>query len=146
VNSSVHSYRVEDSAVVVGRFKNGVLATVDTFFCIPDQSSKNRLEIYGSQGSILAEGTIGQGEAGEMMAFLEGGQAGYEAQQARAQGSGIPIKPPPVNMYRAEIEAFSQSIIEGRDTQASALAGLRSQIVLAACYESAKSQVQITVI
>ena len=53
-------------------------------------------------------------------------------------------RPPPVNMYRAEIEAFSQAIIEGRDTQESAQAGLRSQIVLSACYESARLRKSVT--
>jgi len=30
------------------RFSNGALGIVDAFFSIPDDSSKNRLEIYGS--------------------------------------------------------------------------------------------------
>jgi predicted dehydrogenase len=56
----VHSYRSEDSAVTLLEFQGGALATVDSYFCIPDESSRNVLEIYGSRGSILAEGTIGQ--------------------------------------------------------------------------------------
>jgi len=44
-----------------------------------------------------------------------------------------------VNMYRAEIEGFSQALLDGRPTDESAEAGLRSQKVLAACYESART-------
>ena len=138
INRTVHRYAAEDSGAVLVRFKNGATATVDTFFCIPDNSSKNRLELYGSRGGILAQGTLGQAEAGEMVAFLEGEAKGYDAQQARAAGGGLIIAPPPVNMYRAEIEAFSQALLEGRKTTESALAGLRSQLILDACYKSAR--------
>jgi predicted dehydrogenase len=144
-NRTIHRYAAEDSGAVLARFKNGATATVDTFFCIPDNSSKNRLELYGSRGSILAQGTIGQGEAGEMVAYLEGEDKNYDASQARAAGGSLIIAPPPVNTYRAEIEAFSQALLEGRKTSESALAGLRSQMVLAACYQSAKTRREVRI-
>lgn len=135
-NNIVHDYKSEDSAVAMLFFENGALGTVDTYFCIPDNSSKNVLELYGSKGSILAKGTIGQGSAGEMIAFLE--QANdYDAQQARTETQGIVIAPEPVNPYLAEIEEFSQAIIDDREPLINAELGLRSQKVLAACYESA---------
>jgi predicted dehydrogenase len=137
-NHTVQRYATEDSAALLLRFKNGALATVDTFFCIRDRSSKNRLELYGSRGSILAQDTIGQGDGGEMTAFLEDGGKAYDAKQARNQAGGMVIAPKPVNTYRAEIEEFSQALLDGRETKESALRGLRSQIILEACYRSAK--------
>jgi predicted dehydrogenase len=110
---------------------------VDTLFCIRDHSSKNRLELYGSRGSILAEDTIGQGDGGKMVAFLAPPR-GYDARQARSTGRSIVIAPKPVNTYRTEIEDFSQALLDGRDTNESALRGLRSQIILEACYRSAR--------
>jgi predicted dehydrogenase len=139
VNNTVHEYKSEDSAAVLLFFENGALATVDTFFCIPDESSKNVLELYGSRGSILAKGTIGQGPAGEMIAFLEGEGKDYDAQQSRTEAGGMIIAPEPVNTYQAEIEQFSQAIIDDREPIIGADLGLRSQKVLAACYESARS-------
>ena len=139
INGTVHDYESEDSATALLSFENGALATVDTFFCIPDASSKNVLELYGSQGSILAKGTIGQGPGGQMAAFLEGEDKSYDAQQSRGEDNGIIIAPEPVNTYRAEIEEFGQAIIEDRETAINAELGLRSQKVLAACYESARS-------
>ncbi len=65
INNSIHDYNSEDSAIVALKFENGAMATVDTYFCIPDNSSKNILELYGSMGSILAKGTIGQGDSGD---------------------------------------------------------------------------------
>ena len=139
INNSVHSYESEDSAVVSLMFENGALGTVDTFFCIPDNSSKNILELYGSRGSILAKGTIGQGESGEMIAYLESDDVGYDAQQARSAADGIVLNPEPVNTYMAEIEEFSRAILENRTPKNNALIGLRNQITLAACYKSART-------
>ncbi len=137
--SNVHDYKSEDSAIVSLKFKNGALATVDTFFCIPDNSSKNVLELYGSGGSILAKGTIGQGDAGEMLAYLEDESAGYDAQQHREESSALRIEPVPENTYLAEIVEFSNALLENREPLNNAAIGLKSQKVLAACYRSAAS-------
>jgi len=146
IGSTIHDYRSEDSAAATLSFENGALATVDTFFCIPDAGSKNVLELYGSQGSILAQGTIGQGPAGKMVAFLEGDDRGYDAQQARTGDQGMVIDPKPVNTYQAEIEEFSRAIIEDRQPAISSELGLRSQKILAACYESARSGQAVEVV
>ena len=138
-NNLVHSYKSEDSAIVSLLFENGALGTVDTCFCIPDNSSKNILELYGSKGSILAKGTIGQGPGGEMVAYLEGDSEGYDAQQARDDGKGLIINPEPVNTYMAEIEEFSCAILDKREPANHFHLGLRSQKVLTACYQSAKT-------
>ncbi len=131
-NRSVQDYESEDSAVAMLRFASGALATVDAFFCIPDASSLNRLELYGSQGSIVAENTIGQAAQGVMRALLEG-------------GGTIDISPAPVNTYRAEIEEFSQAVLDARPSALSGEAGLHSQKVMAACYESARSGQAVSV-
>ena len=138
INNSVHDYKSEDSATAMLFFENGALATVDTFFCIPDNSSKNVFELYGSKGSILAEGTIGQGPAGRMTAFLEQHGKDYDAQQARSAAEGLTIEPEPVNTYQAEIEEFSRAVLEDREPLISGELGLRSQKILTACYESAR--------
>jgi predicted dehydrogenase len=139
INNSVQAYKSEDSAIVSLFFENGALATVDTYFCIPDNSSKNILELYGSKGSILARGTIGQGSAGEMIAYLETDNIGYDAKQERNSGEGIIINPEPVNPYLAEIEEFSKAILDKREPMNNAEIGLQSQKVIAACYLSAKT-------
>jgi predicted dehydrogenase len=138
INNTVHNYKSEDSAVAMLFFENRAIATVDNFFCIPDNSSKNVLELYGSKGSILAKGTIGQGDAGEMVAYLEEKYTGYDAQQSRSEAGGITMSPEPVNTYRAEIEEFGKAVTEDREPSNSADIGLQSQKVLAACYESAR--------
>lgn len=145
INRSVHAYASEDSAVATLLFENGATGVVDAFFCIPDEASQNRLELYGSLGSILATGTIGQGDRGSMTACLKAEAGGYDAQQARSSADTVPIAPAPANMYRAEIEEFGAAILEGREPSNGAGPGLRSQKVLAACYESARDGTAIEV-
>lgn len=113
---------------------------MDSYFCIPDNSSKNILELYGSKGSILARKTIGQGEFGEMIACFEENDSGYDAIQIRSKNSGIAINPEPVNMYFAEISEFNFAIREKRTTANSAIIGLSNQKIIASCYEAAKSK------
>ncbi len=145
ISSLVHSYGSEDSAVATLVFENGALGTVDTFFCIPDEGSKNVLELYGSAGSILAKGTIGQGSQGEMTFYSRPDGQGYDAQQVRDLGRGIALNPPPVNIYRAEIEEFSQALLDGRESALAGDRGFRSQKILEACYESARTSKSVSV-
>jgi len=133
----VHDYASEDTAVVLLEFACGAKGVVDCLFNVPDASSKNRLELYGSKGSILAEGTIGQGEIGQMTAYIEESDKSYEATQVRDAGAGNAIAPLPLNMYRAEVEAFSRAVLEDSAPPVGGELGLWSQKVLAACYESA---------
>jgi predicted dehydrogenase len=135
----VHDYRSEDSAVALLQFASGALATVDTFFCIQDEGSRNVLELHGSAGSILAEGTIGQGSHGKMVAVMTRDAGGYKAEQTRSSTNGTPIDPLPVNPYCAEIEEFSRAILECREPSIGGREGIRSQQILTACYESAKT-------
>lgn len=139
-NTLVHSYAVEDTAVTVLRFDNGAEGVVDNCFNIPDASSKNRLEVYGTKGSVLAEGTIGQLPGGRMCAYLERGAKGYDAQQSRETGSvQEDIELAPVNMYQAEVERFSKCIEDDVTPSVSGEEGLWSQRVVSACYESART-------
>ncbi len=137
---TVHDYPSEDSAVATVEFASGALGVVDAFFCLPDEASQNRLELYGSRGGILARGTIGQSARGEMIAHIEDPSSGYDALQTRPSAAGIAIDPPPINPYRAEIEEFSQAILENREPSNNGRLGLQSQRVLAACYDSARTR------
>jgi len=135
----VQGYPVEDGAVATLEFAGGALGTVDAFFCVRDEGSRNALELYGSSGTILASGTIGQGSAGEMTAILAPSGGAYDPKQARAGGAAERIAPEPVNVYRAEVEAFGRTVLGGLKEDPGAMHGLRSQKILAACYESSRS-------
>jgi len=143
--SLVQDYPVEDSALLSVKFANGALGVVDTFFSIPDNSSRNRLEIYGSRGSILAEGTIGQMPTGKATAYLEKETRGYAAEQKREESTAEEITPGLVNGYQREIEVFAEAIEKDSKPPISGEDGLWSQKVVLAAYKSAKTGKRITV-
>ena len=136
----VQAYPSEDSATVLLEFANGAQATVDSFFCIPDQASQTRLEIYGSCGSVLAEGTIGQGSGGRMQGCFAVGTDGYEADQRKDGAGGFrPVEFPQVNPYTAECEYFADCVLGGRPPEINgAENALRVLRLAEAAYRSAR--------
>jgi len=113
--SLVQDYKSEDASTTLLEFKDGAHATVDCFYCIPDEASRTRLEIYGSQGAILSEGTIGQSHSGKLEGIFGLGDAGYDAQQHKdveRSFKAIPFQE--VNPYTAECEYFADCILCGR--------------------------------
>ena len=137
VGHLVQGYAVEDSAVVSLTFANGAMGVVDCAFNVPDETVSNRLELYGSEGSLLFENTIGQCEGGTMIFRRRAGAAGYDAQQVREGESQVTLTPDPVNLYRAQIEAFSQAILDDVEPPVSGVHGVRVQRLLQTCYASA---------
>ena len=138
----VFSYPVDDASSTLLRFESGAHGFVDAFFCVPDSSVLSRLEVYGSRGSILAEGTIGQGSGGTMVAYVSEETRGYDAQQAResADVKPQPITAEPVNPYTGEIEYLSACIEERRAPTINTLEeGLRTLAIAEAAYRSAQS-------
>lgn len=145
INNNVHQFETEDSAVTMLYFEDGAIATIDTFFCIPDNASKNVLEIYGSKGSITAKGTIGQGSAGDMKAYIEPAIITYDPSQSRTESKPMNIVPLPINIYRAEIEDFSEAVIKNRPPSNSSQIALGNQLILDACYRSSKEGLIVNV-
>ena len=69
----VHKYptRIEDTSTIVVRFRNGAHGIIDNYFNIPDAAAQNALELFGTKGSIIARGTIGQDPTGQMFSILQ---------------------------------------------------------------------------
>ncbi len=134
----VQDYPVEDTAVAMARFDNGAIGTVDCCFNVPDDASRNRLEVYGSAGSLLAEGTIGQSPLGSLTACFSP-QSGYDASQIRSQTRGVmEVKEAPAPMYAGEFDHFAAAVLDDAPLDISAAEGLWSMRLLDACYRSAR--------
>ncbi len=111
----VQGYKPADATTTLLEFRSGAHATVDCFFCIPDEASHTRLEVYGSQGALLSEGTIGQSTGGKLDGLFGAGDKGYDAAQDKdvvRKFERVPF--PKVNPYTAECEYFAQCILDGR--------------------------------
>lgn len=115
VNTLVQDYKSDDASTTLLEFKSGAQATVDCFYCIPDEASRTRLEIYGSQGAVLAEGTIGQSVGGVLEILETSAPAGYDAQQSKDVARKFQKTPfPKINPYTAECEYFADCILQRR--------------------------------
>jgi len=81
----VHKYatRIEDTSTILARFRNGAHGIIDNYFNIPDAAAQNALELFGTKGSIIARGTVGQDPTGQMFSILQAQETGYDASQVR---------------------------------------------------------------
>ncbi|MDR3644906.1 MAG: Gfo/Idh/MocA family oxidoreductase [Clostridia bacterium] len=132
-------YEVEDSASMIFETDKGAFCYVDSNFNIPDAAAKCRLEIYGTQGSMLAEGTIGQVEGGTLSVVLSDAALGYDAKQDRVDVTPVNVAVEFGNMYTREIESFSRSILTGSPVEVPIEDAVQVQRVVEAAYESSKN-------
>jgi len=136
----VQDYRSEDTSVCLLRFRTGAIGAVDALFNVPDDAARNALEVYGSRGSVVSFGTIGQDSPGKLTAVLERGGKAYDAAQVRE--GPVPaetVEPEPVNIYRAHVEAFSRAVAEDTPPPIPGEDGLWNHRVIEACYRSAQT-------
>ncbi len=140
-------YPVEDSSTTLLRFENGAQATVEAFFNIPDAAGQGRMEIYGSRGSIQAEGTIGQMPGGKMVAYLSDDTKAYDPNQSH-EAVDITVREmdfTPVNMYASEMDYLSTCVAnEVRPDFCTGEDGLYVMKIAQAAYESSKTGRKVT--
>lgn len=125
IGTKTFKYDVEDSAALMVEMDNGSYSYIDTNFNIPNEATKSRLEIYGTKGSLIAEGTIGQEEVGNLYTVYSGDNL---ADNEKEVVFG--------NMYTKEIESFSESILKGSSIEVTIDDALYIQRVVDAAYES----------
>jgi predicted dehydrogenase len=133
------NYNVEDSASVLMEMSNGAYSYVDANFNIPDAAARCKLEIYGTKGSLLAEGTIGQVEGGKLEALISDDKLGYDSQQERVDVGHKEISVVFGNIYTKEVESFGESILNGRDVEIGIEEAIQVQRVVDAAYISSGS-------
>lgn len=138
-DTKTFNYDVEDTANVILKLDGGLTAYVDVNFNIPDEAAICRLEFYGTKGSIFAEGTLGQEESGEVKVIISD-QAGYDAAQTRGETKSSTLTCELGNMYTKEIDAFSDSILNGTEVEVPMADAVHVQRVVEAAYRSAEEE------
>jgi len=131
------SYEVEDSAMISFRSKNGVLGHIDVNFNIPDSASTSRMEIYGTKGSLFAEGTLGQEEVGRLK-FIYSPQGDYEASQTRGVTKSKNYYGKKGNIYLKQFARFTSLIRRGKLDYSSAKEALKIQRICDEIYAQEK--------
>lgn len=132
-------YDVEDSCWALFELDSGAFGAVDVNFNIPDDAAPCRLEIYGTGGSVRAEGSIGQEDGGDVRVVLSGEGAGYDALQSRAPTCSRRLTGTLGNLYAREIASFGESILTDRPVEVPAEDAARLQMVIEAVYRSAQT-------
>ncbi len=147
VGRQVHSYKSEDSATILLETRNGTQASIDCFYCIPDEASRTRLEIYGSAGAILTEGTVGQSRGGKMEGILGLQAGGYDAMQNKDVIRKFqPIPFDKLDPYMEEVSYFADCILAGRPPEINDAANALSIARLVdAAYESSRKRKIISI-
>lgn len=143
----VHDYApVEDTSTVILRFESGAHGIVDNYFNIPDNASKNRLEIYGSRGSILGDGTIGQDPTGKLEVFVMEGDAGYSANQLRTETSAVTIYEDlhSTGLYALEVKDFADAVSAGENPPIDGYRAMKNDEVTLAIYKAVKEKRVVT--
>ncbi|MFO7948138.1 MAG: Gfo/Idh/MocA family oxidoreductase [Armatimonadota bacterium] len=135
----VQDYPAEDTAAALLEFKSGAKGFVDALFNVPDAASRQALEVYGSKGSVVTFGTIGQESGGSINAAVESGDKGYDAEQTREEEIEQTIEPEPVNIYAAHISGFVDAIENDTEPPIPGEEGIWSHRVMEACYEAART-------
>lgn len=136
----VQDYRSEDASTTLLELQSGAQASADCFFCIPDEASRTRLEIYGSRGAVLAEGTIGQSTGGKVEGILDLGAGGYEAKQSKDVVRKFErIAFPAINPYTAECSYFADCILRNEPpTTNDSKSAVRNMARIEQAYAAAK--------
>ena len=145
-DTKTFSYDVDDSSSVLIKLDNGVTGYVESNFNIPDEAAFCRMEFYGTKGSILCEGTIGQVEGGTVKAVFANDDAGYAAAQNRDQSGAVMLEADlSGNMYTKEIESFSDSILNGTPVQVPLTDAIHIQKVVTAAYKASDEGITVAI-
>ena len=138
------SYNVDDSGMLLMKMNNGAIAMVDANFNIPDAAAKCKMEFYGTKGSMMAEGTISQIEAGQVEVFMSDDAKGYDAAQERCELKAQMLEVEFGNMYTKEVEAFGNAIINDTEPVVTAQSAVQVQNIIESAYNASESKKYIT--
>ena len=128
-------YEVEDSAVITFKSEGGILGHIDVNFNIPDNAAASRLEIYGTDGSLFAEGTLSQEEGGQMK-YIYSPQGAYEAQQNRVMDEAQTFHGAGENIYLKHFNVYAGLVKSGKPDYTSAERALKIQMICDDIYEN----------
>ena len=98
-------------------------------------------ELFGTKGSIIARGTIGQDPTGQMFSILQPQETGYDANQVRdTQPNRQEYQLEGIGIYGQMITLFTDCILQNRQPPASLADGRHSVKVVNAIYLAARER------
>ncbi|HEX8537129.1 MAG TPA: Gfo/Idh/MocA family oxidoreductase, partial [Cystobacter sp.] len=101
----VHDYAVDDGAILMGRFRGGILGLIQVAYNCPETFPRRTLEVIGTRARALACNTMGQTPGGTLTLT------------DAATGEERPVTFSPEedrSPFLHQVEAFSTCVLEGR--------------------------------
>jgi len=135
----VHKYPtpIEDTSTIVVHFENGAHGIIDSYFNLPDAAAQNALELHGTKGSIIGQGTIGQDPTGKMFSIIQEQETGYNANQVRnIEVARQEYHFEGIGLYGQMIDLFSRSIVEDSEPPITLEDGRHSVKLVNAIYKA----------
>ena len=118
-DSSIHNYEVEETGAILMRFHNGAQGFTDLSFSVPHCDTV--FEIYGTEGTV----TVVNDNGWKIHTYFNG-----EKQVISSEYE---------DLYQHQFEHFAECVTTGIPPIASGDDGLRTNTILAAAYQSAKT-------
>lgn len=143
-----HKYptRLEDASTIILRFSNGAHGIVDNYFNLPDAAAQNTLELHGTKGAIIGQGTIGQDPTGKMFSVLQSGETGYNAEQVRdVTTDRQEYHFEGIGLYGQMIDAFSRCVQENQEPPVTLKDGRHSVAVVESIYKAVREKRTVSV-
>ena len=136
-----YSTPIEDTSTILARFGNGAHGIIDNYFNIPDAAAQNSLELYGTKGTLIGQGTIGQDPTGKMFSILQAQETGYNANQVRnVEAQRQEYRLEGIGLYGQMIDIFSRCIMDNTEPPVTLADGRHSVAVVLAIYEAIRKR------
>ena len=126
-NTRTFSYDVDDMCNLLLQLENGAVAYIDGAFNAHSAPGGNLLEVYGTRGTILVQGSIGQVEQGRALTL---------SIDAEGRRGSYTLREDFTNLYQKEIEAFSEAVLKGTEPPVPLADGIWVQKVAEAAYQA----------
>jgi predicted dehydrogenase len=125
----VHDYEVEDTCTALFRFQSGAQGVMECYMSVPNHHGRRLVEVYGSEGMLVAQNTIFQLPTGDLWHYRRTSDGFADAEPEEVEYT-------PANMYETEIRLFSEAVESHSPYQISGEEGLCVQRVVDAIYRS----------
>ena len=125
VQHRVHRYAVDDGAMILGRTRGGVLASLHVAYNHPESLPRRRLEVIGTGGMLVAENTMGQEPGGSLIL--------HDA--ASGQASSIAVENAQASPFTRQMNAFAEAVRGGPRDDFDAVRDLRTMRLLQRAYD-----------
>lgn len=132
-DTKTFKYEVEDSAAILFNTEKNIYGHIDVNFNIPDDATVSKLEVYGTKGTLIAEGTLGQTEAGKLK-YLYSPQGDYSALQNRKEAKAKIYYGGKKDIYAKQAEEFATGILKDESDYSFAESSVKIQKICEKIY------------